>query len=257
MMTEAAKRAYPALTDPACPWTPVREWGDYPNVKWCEETLCSWVAEPANTWSNLAFLAAAGVLYVLAREEKSRILRFFAPAAAVVGLSSGVYHASVTFLLQVFDFFGMYCFLGLLLMVNAVRAGWVAPSRFFGWFWGGVAGLTGLTVAVAKAGLPVQGIVLAMILGLVATEWAATRAEPGPVAHGWFGAALLTLCGSAALSAMDVSRTWCEPTNHWVQGHAVWHLLNGVAMCLAYVFYRQFRSRLEEDAGGEARVQGG
>ena len=235
---------YPQLSNPACPWAPVRAWGGLPNVKWCEETLCSWVAEPANTWSNLAFFVAAGVLYVLARREESRSLRFFAPAAAVVGLSSGVYHASITFVLQVFDFFGMYCFIGLMLLLNAVRAGWVPRGRFFPVFWGGVTALTVLTVGVAKLSLPVQGIVLALVLGIVATEVVATRAAAARPAHGWFLAALVGLCVSMGFSAADGSGRWCNPADHLVQGHAVWHLLNGGVMVLSYLYYRQFRALL-------------
>ncbi|MBS1150037.1 MAG: hypothetical protein H6Q89_1735, partial [Myxococcaceae bacterium] len=40
---------YPNLLNPECPWVPLRQWGGLPNVKWCEETLCQWVAEPTNT----------------------------------------------------------------------------------------------------------------------------------------------------------------------------------------------------------------
>jgi len=235
---------YPQVTNATCPWAPVREWGGLPNVKWCEETLCAWVAEPANTWSNLAFIAAAGVLYVLARREQSRSLRFFAPAAAIVGISSGVYHASITFVLQVFDFFGMYCFIGLMLLLNAVRVGWVSRERFFPWFWGGVTALTVLTVAVAKLSLPVQGIVVALILGIVATEVVATRRAVERPVHGWFGVSLAGLAISMAFSAADGSGRWCEPGNHVVQGHAIWHVLNGVVMVLTYLYYRQFRAQL-------------
>ena len=69
--------AYPQLTNPACPWTPMRELGGLPNVKWCEDTLCSWVSEPANTWSNLAFLVTAAVLFQATRKETSRTERFW------------------------------------------------------------------------------------------------------------------------------------------------------------------------------------
>ena len=29
----------------------------------CEQALCAWVREPGNTWSNLAFIVAALVMY--------------------------------------------------------------------------------------------------------------------------------------------------------------------------------------------------
>ena len=32
-----------------CPWHSITETWGAPNVKWCEETLCQWISEPANT----------------------------------------------------------------------------------------------------------------------------------------------------------------------------------------------------------------
>jgi hypothetical protein len=106
-----------------CPWVELRHWGGLPNVKWCEQSLCAWIAEPANTWSNLAYVLAAAALFALARRESSRTLRFFAPAALAVGLCSLVYHASVAFATQVLDFFGMYFYFLFLLALNLVRLG--------------------------------------------------------------------------------------------------------------------------------------
>src|SRR5262245_13387782 len=67
--------SYPNLMNPECPWVGLREWGGLPNVKWCEETLCAVVAEPANTWSNLAFLIGAAALWRMNKDETSRTLR--------------------------------------------------------------------------------------------------------------------------------------------------------------------------------------
>ena len=39
---------------------------------------CSWVVEPANTWSNLAYLVVGVVIYFAARRSPSPQLRFFA-----------------------------------------------------------------------------------------------------------------------------------------------------------------------------------
>ncbi len=72
---------YPNITNPECVWTPLREWGGLPNVKWCEETLCGVIAEPANTWSNLAYLVVAAWLWWFTRKDESRTLRFWATVA--------------------------------------------------------------------------------------------------------------------------------------------------------------------------------
>jgi hypothetical protein len=231
----------PQLLNPECPWTPLREATGLPNVKWCEETLCSWIAEPANTWSNLAFLVAAGVLYALTRNDESRTSRFWAPATFWVGSTSLVYHASVAFLTQVLDFAGMYFFFGLVLLLNLVRLGVVAKGRLFQVLYPLIVGLTGLTVLVAKAGLPVQGIIGAMLLGVLATEALASRRAGGAVSHRFLFGALAFIAVAAGFSAADVTRAWCVPERHVIQGHAIWHVLNSVGIVLAHFHYRQFR----------------
>lgn len=231
---------YPNLTNPECPWHAVREWGGLPNVKWCEETLCSWVAEPTNTWSNLAFLVTAAAIFVVTRRETSRTERFWPVAAFWVGVTSLVYHASVTFVLQVFDFFGMYFFFSLVLLLNLVRLELLSKERLFPVLWASIIGLTVFTVVVAKASLPVQGIVAVMLVAGIVTEAWATVKRKSQVR--WFLGALAFIAVAGAFSASDVSRRWCDPTDHVFQGHAIWHVLNAVGIGLAYVHYRQFKA---------------
>ncbi|MEW5741274.1 MAG: ceramidase domain-containing protein [Myxococcota bacterium] len=233
---------YPNLLNPECPWTPLREATGLPNVKWCEETLCSWIAEPANTWSNLAFILAAVVLWWLNRRELSRTLRFWAPAAFWVGATSLVYHASVTFLTQVFDFFGMYFFFGLVLLLNLVRLGTLPKEALFKVLYPLILALTGVTVLVAKAGLPVQGIIGLLLLSTLAMEVLASRRASSPVVHRFLFAGLAFIFVAGLFSASDVSRAWCDPGHHVFQGHAIWHVLNAVGIVFAHFHYRQFKA---------------
>jgi len=232
---------YPALLDPQCPWVPLREWGGLPNVKWCEQTLCAVVAEPANTWSNLAFFFGAAVLWALNRGETSKTLRFWVTASIWVGLTSLVYHATVTFVLQVFDFFGMYFYFVLLVLLNLIRMGRVAKEKLFVLLWPAIGALTVFTVVVAKLGLPVQGIIVVLLVAALATEAVASKGDPAR--HGWFFVTLALITVAAAFSASDASRRWCDPENHVFQGHAIWHCLAAVALCSSLLHYRQFRER--------------
>lgn len=233
--------AYPNLTDPSCPWVPLREWGGLPNVKWCEETLCSIVAEPANTWSNLAFILGAAVLWRLNRGETSKTLRFWTTASIWVGLTSLVYHATVAFVTQVFDFFGMYFYFVLLVLLNLIRLGRLEKERLFVVLWPVIAFFTGITVLVAKIDKPVQGIIVFLLVCVLVTEYLAARKEPA--GHRWFFAALAVVFVAAAFSASDASRKWCDPQSHVFQGHAIWHCLSAVSLCLSLMHYRQFRQR--------------
>lgn len=234
---------YPNLLKPDCPWTPLREWGGLPNVKWCEETLCAWISEPANTWSNVAFLVAAAALWVMVRRDPERTQRFWATATFWVGTTSLVYHASVAFVTQVLDFWGMYFFFGLVLLLNLVRLGALKSASLFRVLWALILGLTALTVVIAKLGLPVQGIVGVLLLGTLVTEALATRRARGPVAHRFLLGALAFIFVAGVFSASDASRAFCTPSNHVIQGHAIWHVLNAVGIVLAHLHYRQFRAQ--------------
>ncbi len=233
---------YPNVLKPECPWVPLREWGGLPNVKWCEETLCEWVAEPTNTWSNLAFLVAAAVLWWVTRKDTSRTVRFWAPATFWVGITSLVYHASVTFVTQVFDFWGMYFFFGLVLILNLVRMGSLTKERMFPVLWAVIFGLTALTVVVAKAGLPVQGIIALMLVGILVTEFIATKRSTTPLTHRYLFGSLALIFVAGVFSASDASRRWCDPTNHIFQGHAIWHVICAAGISVAFLHYRQFRA---------------
>lgn len=231
---------YPNLLNPQCPWVPLREWGGLPNVKWCEETLCAVVAEPANTWSNLAFLVAAAGLWWVTRNHPSRTVRFWAPATFWVGVTSLVYHATVAFVTQVFDFWGMYFFFALVLLLNLVRMGSLAKEKLFLTLWISIFALTALTVVVAKLNLPVQGIIGVLLLATLVTEVLATKRSAAPVKHAYLFGGLALIFIAGAFSASDASRAWCDPSSHVFQGHAIWHVICAAGISVAHFHYRQF-----------------
>lgn len=219
--------------EPGCPWEPLSSFW-LPNVRWCESQLCSWVVEPANTWSNLAYVIAGVALFWFGSRRHDRTLGIFGVTAIVVGISSFVYHMSYSGVLQVLDFFGMYVFLILLIGLNLVRLGRLPQARFWPMYWGSVVTLTVLTVALRFTSVPIQGIVLALILGIVATEFL----QPAKPDRRFFYLSLVALIVAAGFSAADVTRTFCDPEDHFVQGHAIWHVLGSLSIVFAACYYR-------------------
>ncbi len=107
---------------PGCPWHQLAEDYGHPVVKYCEETLCSWISEPANTWSNLGFLVCAIVLYKWSR-GKDPLLRYFPWAMLIMGAGSFYYHMSNTYITQVADYIGMYVLVYWFVLINLRRLG--------------------------------------------------------------------------------------------------------------------------------------
>lgn len=229
--------------EPGCPWYALSELR-VPNVDWCEAQRCSWIVEPANTWSNLAYVVVGVLLFWLARDSRSPALRFFGPAAAIVGICSGIYHSSYTFVLQILDFFGMYVFLYLLITLNLRRLALLGAGNWWRWFWGLVAATTVLTVAVDFLEVPIQGFVAVLIVVIAASEaWIRTRRSDYTLL--FFGLALALIGAGAVFSALDVTRTWCDPTHPFLQGHAFWHVLSAACLFAVFFHYRQFEAELQ------------
>jgi hypothetical protein len=231
------------VLDPACPWYPLKK-VRLPHVKWCEEQLCAWVEEPANTWSNLGYILLGVLMWRMARGLKSRCLRFYGPASVVVGVSSLVYHASNNFILQVFDFFGMYVFCYLLIMINLLRLGRWTTAHPFRRFWLWTLATTAGTVALDDTGMPIQGIVLLLVFVIIGTE-VACRRRAGPTYRLTYFFLSMALMGIALVfSILDHERILCDPQNHWLQGHALWHLIAAVALLASFIHHRQFDAEL-------------
>ena len=212
-----------------------------PNVDWCEQELCALVVNPANTWSNLAYLALGLWMWRDARRRGRADLRLFGPASVAVGVFSLLYHASYTWLLQFFDFVGMFAFCFVVLARNARRLGWVDARGEPRFFLAGVAASSALVPPLFAASIPIQGTVALCIGAALGQEAWLRRGEREPLPRAyWLGLALL---GAAALcSLLDVTRVWCRPTS-WLQGHAVWHVLSALSLLAFYRFYAALDAR--------------
>ncbi len=220
-----------------CPWSGFAP----PNVNWCEEELCAWVTNPADTWSNLAYIVLGILMIVETRNASDRRseLQLFGPASVAVGLFSGVYHASYTFFLQFFDFVGMFLFSFTVIAENALRLGWIQAKSKVAFFWAGVLFFSALVPLLWWLGAPFQGLVFLLILAIIYQEWSAHRNVGAAGSYRLFGLALLLMTIGALFSLSDVTRVWCDPKNHWLQGHALWHVFTAAALYALYRYHAQ------------------
>lgn len=49
----------------------------------------------------------------------------------------------------------------------------------------------------------------------------------------------MLLIAAAVCSALDAARIWCDPHDHLVQGHALWHLLSAISLGLLALSYER------------------
>jgi hypothetical protein len=235
----------PRVTAPplpeSCPWggwTP-------PNVDWCEEQLCSWVVNPADTWSNLAYILLGIWMLLATRRALARGhsmqpgTELFGPCAIVVGIFSFAYHASYTYFLQFFDFVGMFLFCFAVISAAALRLEWIAPRRALHFCVAGTIVFSALVPIVSETALPIQALVAGLIALILLQEALLWRRESddSPVDRRLFWVAMALLGLAALASLADVTRSVCDPSNHILQGHSLWHLLSAASLYALYRFY--------------------
>lgn len=223
---------------PGCPWHDVTVMHGAANIKWCEETLCSWISEPANTWSNLGYMVVGFFIFAMAlRDNQSWKLKQFGPIVFFMGLMSFVFHLSNFYTTQILDYWGMFLFVGWVLGMNLIRLGKIKEKNLMAFNLSLLGVYTAIVHIMYLAGLKYQMLILISGFLIIFTEILCRRRER--TSFRFFVVACAFLIAAFTFSILDGKRIWCHPTEHgWFsQGHAVWHWLSAVAMWFIYKHY--------------------
>lgn len=237
----------PSIPDPSSPWYALSEWRK-PNVKWCEAQTNTWIIEPANFWSNFSYLLAALWISKNSQQYKSRAIRSYAWVMVVMGLCSAIYHGSYTFVFQIFDFFGMYLMTTLMLLIQMKRLGWISSAMSPRNFWSWVLGTTAFTVwCDFYTEFPIQFLILIQTAVVILSEFLIRARSKTRYNMKWFylGFGFMTL--AATFSFLDLKRILCDPNNHLLQGHSLWHLFSAIGLTFTYVHHAQFDEELQDE----------
>lgn len=212
-----------------------------PGDCFCETVRDQFVRQPANALSGLSFVGV-GLLALSRRRRQHRqapesgggelAQYLFAIAALVIGVGTVFYHASLTFVGQTLDVFGMYLFVTMIGLSILIRR-WSLSARTTVVL--GVVVNTLLLVLLIAAPeyrrIVFAGLVV-VLMGLESsTGW---RKEAGGRRGFWLATAILA--GGFVVWAMDYTRIVCSPAS-WLQGHAVWHLCGAAAVWFAMRYY--------------------
>lgn len=225
---------------PSCPWYEITESVGAPNLKWCEETLCQWISEPANTWSNLGYLIAGIYIIVVSLKSKYNYnLKQFGPIIFFMGGMSFFYHLSNFYGSQILDFVGMFFFVGWSIGMNLIRLR-LLKSKNLIWFNLGYCAFMGAVMhTMYLTGHKYQMLILISGFAIIFTEILARKIAK--INYNWFFTTILFLLVAFGFSIADGQRLWCTPTNHgWFeQGHAIWHWVASFAMVTIFFHYAQ------------------
>ena len=211
-----------------------------PNVDWCEASTGGWINEPANTWSNFFYFFLAGWAYKATAKVEDKTLKAFAPAFLFMGLFSFIYHASYNFFAQWLDFIGMFLMTGLFSALNLRRMGVLKRDKLF-FFYSAFVLIFGIMVIIFYIkDIPIQIIIAAQALFLMFSE---IRLRNKETKYKNFFISVVLILVAVSFSIMDVTGVYCNPNNHLLQGHALWHLFSSISLAFAFKFYAQFDYR--------------
>lgn len=211
-----------------CPWS-----GYAPaTIAFCERRVCAWVVEPSNAWSNLAYVFVGLWILGRARDRGGGALSAIGVAAILLGLGSFSFHATGIRAFEVVDVSGMYLVSGLGLTFALRRLlGW-SDAGAIAFFAGSVLASSGLMIALGNDGIVVFGVETAAVALL--ELHLRTR---NPIGAGrWMVAAVGVLLGALVIWRLDFTGVLCDPDNHWITGHAVWHALTAASILLFFEF---------------------
>lgn len=224
----------------ACYWYDAAEKFGAPNVKYCEETLCQVISEPALFWSNLSYFIVGIAIMIAAKDHKSSDIKILGPSIIVMGLGSAIYHMGNNYFFQILDFIGMYFYLFWALTINLRRIGYVSFKVKYPVYLFFVLLFTGLMHWLYLLGYKFQLIIVFAAFLIAITEFRLWRKrfERLPT-YKYFLIALAFVIVGEVFSILDMKRVFCDPTNHFIQGHAIWHLLSGISCWFVFKHFSQ------------------
>jgi drug/metabolite transporter (DMT)-like permease len=211
------------------------KWAE-PTIRYCESNLNGWIAQPANALSSL-LISLAGVYIFLRKGHK--FSRYLGVIAIILGLSSFAYYASFTFAGQLADLGSMYLLASLVILASLRKLSLSRRASFA--FLAVSAGIPLLLTALVKTvngfniGIPLFGLLLAVAIYLEIN-----RAKEDKLKLKYFAITFAALVVGYILWWLDYKKLWCSASSsHYVNGHALWHLLNAVALISLDKYYEQ------------------
>jgi len=199
--------------------------------------------QPANTWSSFGYVLIGSLMLALPydRDPDSALSRIsgrtLGVTAIVVGVGSGLLHATLTLWGQFFDVLGMYL-VGSFLLVSAIARRRRIPDGAAVVIYALLC-LSLVTILIVAPEVRRWLFAVLLILAIVIELFFARRWRPGAkiAFYFWGLAATATAFG---IWVLDQNGVVCAP-HSLIQGHAVWHLLGAVSLWLSFNYYRSER----------------
>lgn len=194
------------------------------------------IRQTANAISSLAFVFS-GILVLVRRNPTSRLpwgySLIIGIASLIIGIGSAFYHASLTFIGQFFDVFGMFLLAAFLLVYALERIWNLRLTTTLGLYLIFNLILSWLQFAIPETRRYAFAIVL--IMALLFEYYYRVKSKP-QIAARWLRLGMGLLTAAYIIWILDNTRLVCFETS-LLQGHALWHILGAVSVLFLHKYY--------------------
>jgi len=204
-------------------------------MKFCEENLCSLVTQPANAFSSLIYVVIG--VFLLFHKQKNKLLNTLPIIFILLGITSFLYHASFSFFFQIFDLASMFLLSSFLITYNVKRLKLI-KSFYFSFLIVFLIQFISFLILKQKSGAVIFGIFILFSIALEIILSFKGRSTN----YKYYLLAIIILIVALVLWILDIFQVFCDPSNHIINGHAIWHLINSISLVFIYKFYNQFKS---------------
>lgn len=211
-----------------------------PTIAFCEARTCEFPAEPANAWSNLAYVLVGVYVLYLAKRQARWPLWPAGVTAIGIGIGSFAFHAFPTFYTEYADLVAMFLLSTYLLAVQFYRW-WRLTIRTAVMVYVAVLLVSCGALWIHKdIGIAIFGIELAAATLIEAVLYRRHPRHQPRQSYRYFWILIAVFLLSLAIWAMDLAGIACNPDNHIFQGHALWHIANSTCLYWMYRYAMQF-----------------
>lgn len=231
------------LAAQSCPWSDFAPG----SLQFCEEHLCAWIVAPAEAWTNILYVVLGFVVLRRYRKGAPSLrsslpwLKAIGVTSIIVGIFSFLYHSTHTHWAETLDLSSMNLFSVLLFTLAAKRI-WPGLHQR------AIAAIYVVLLTVASAGLvifdgtdrlAVFGATIAAVFVMEVMLGVRAHRLGKPIDYRWFKATLAFLGLAYFAWQLDFQRVVCDPTNHFISGHGLWHILNAFCFYTLARFYEE------------------
>lgn len=199
-----------------------------PFLWYCEEVLKTGIAQPANASSSIFIIFLSVVVFWQFIKKKSIYVLLLALGFSLAGLSTLIYHIYYNFPLEVFDLFTIYFLFSILLAsFIQIRKNLSAKQVL------SIVFRISIISSVVYALLPPLGLTIHSI-GILYILMSHLKSDNKDKKLLYYS--LLFFVSGITIWFFDITKIICNPANHIIQGHQIWHILAslGVYFLLKY-----------------------